>query len=112
MTEKPAAPRKKKAAPKPDDTASEAPQSDAALKKAILKEALKDAAFDGFTDGVLAKAGKKVDADKAALARLFPEGALSLIEYFSSSVDEAMKKSSRRWTSPSARFASASSWRC
>src|SRR5437868_5576638 len=89
MTEKPAAPRKKKAAPKPE--AGE-PQSDAALKKAILKEALKDAAFDGFTDGMLAKAAKKAGADKDALTRLFPEGILSLIEYFSTSVDEAMEE--------------------
>ncbi len=92
MTEKPAAAKKKKAAPRPDKKTVELPQSDASLKKAILKEALKDAAFDGFTDGVLAKAGKKVDADKAALARLFPEGVLSLIEYFSTSVDDAMEE--------------------
>jgi ubiquinone biosynthesis protein COQ9 len=92
MTEKPAAAKKKKAAPWPDEKTVEPPQSDAWLKKAILKEALKDAAFDGFTDGVLAKAGKKVDADKAALARLFPEGVLSLIEYFSTSVDDAMEE--------------------
>src|SRR5437868_14311037 len=88
MTEKPASPRKKKAARKPE--AGE--QSDAALKKAILKEALKDAAFDGFTDGMLAKAAKKDGADKDALTRLFPEGILSLIEYFSTSVDEAMEE--------------------
>jgi ubiquinone biosynthesis protein COQ9 len=90
MTEKPAAAKKKKAVPKPD--AGEPPQSDAALKTAILKAALKDAAFDGFTDGVLAKAGKTVDADKNILARLFPEGVLSLIEFFSTSVDEAMEE--------------------
>ena len=89
MTEKPASPRKKKAAPKPD---AEEPQSDAATKKAILKEALKDAAFDGFTDSVLAKAAKKAGADKDVVARLFPEGALSLIEYFSTSVDDAMEE--------------------
>lgn len=89
MTEKPASPRKKKAAPKPG---ADEPQSDAALKKAVLKEALKDAAFDGFTDGMLAKAAKKAGADKDAVARLFPEGVLSLIEYFSSSVDDAMEE--------------------
>lgn len=88
MTEKPASPRKKKAAPKPE--AGE--HADAALKKAVLKDALKDAAFDGFTDGMLAKAGKKAGADKNALARLFPEGVPSLIEYFSTSVDEAMEE--------------------
>jgi len=89
MTEKPASPRKKKAAPKPD--AGE-PQSDAVLKKAILKETLKDAAFDGFTDSVLTKAAKKAGADKDVVARLFPEGVLSLIEYFSTSVDDAMEE--------------------
>jgi ubiquinone biosynthesis protein COQ9 len=88
MTEKPTTPRKKKAAPK----AETGDGSDAALKKAVLKEALKDAAFDGFTDGMLAKAGKKAGADKEALARLFPEGVLSLIEYFSASVDAAMEE--------------------
>ncbi|HUO03399.1 MAG TPA: COQ9 family protein [Rhizomicrobium sp.] len=66
--------------------------SDNALKEAILKAALKDAAFDGFTDSVLSKAGKEAGADQAALARLFPEGSLSLIEYFSTSIDEAMEK--------------------
>jgi ubiquinone biosynthesis protein COQ9 len=67
-------------------------QSDDALKEAVLKAALKDAAFDGFTDGTLAKAGKEAGADQAALARLFPEGPMSLIEYFSTSIDEAMEK--------------------
>jgi len=67
-------------------------QSDDALKEAVLKAAFKDAAFDGFTENVLAKAGKEAGADQAALARLFPEGPLSLIEYFSTSIDEAMEK--------------------
>ena len=53
-----------------------------ALKEAVLKAALKDAAFDGFTDNVLAKAGKEAGADQAALARLFPEGPLSLDRIF------------------------------
>lgn len=67
-------------------------KSDAALKDAVLKAALKDAAFDGFTDGVLAKAGKSQKLDKAAVARLFPEGPLSLIEFYSTSLDQAMEK--------------------
>jgi ubiquinone biosynthesis protein COQ9 len=97
MTDKPAA-KKKKApaagadAPAKRKTHGEKPKSDTALKDAILKAALKDAAFDGFTDSVLAKAGKSAGVDKAALARLFPEGALSLIEYFSTSVDAAMEE--------------------
>ena len=71
-------------------TSDGGPASDHALKEAVLKAALKDAAFDGFTDSVLAKAGKDAGADPAALARFFPDGALSLIEYFSASIDAAM----------------------
>jgi ubiquinone biosynthesis protein COQ9 len=84
MTDKPAA-KKKKAAPKTEKTAS-----DEELKQAVLKAALKDAPFDGFTDSLLTKAGKSAGVDKAGLARLFPDGPLSLIEYFSSSLDDAM----------------------
>jgi ubiquinone biosynthesis protein COQ9 len=86
MTDKPAA-KKKKAS-----TKDEQPKSDAALKETILKAALKDAAFDGFTESLLLKAGNSAGADKAALARMFPEGPLSLIEFFSASIDEAMEK--------------------
>jgi len=85
MTEKPAV-KKKKAASKADQAPDES------LKQAVLKAALKDAPFDGFTDMVLAKAGKNAGADKAQLARLFPDGPLSLIEYFSSSIDQAMEE--------------------
>jgi ubiquinone biosynthesis protein COQ9 len=85
MTEKSAA--KKKAVPKSGKTAS-----DDNLKQSVLKAALKDAPFDGFTDTVLAKAGKSAGLDKAGLARLFPDGPLSLIEYFSSSTDQAMEE--------------------
>jgi ubiquinone biosynthesis protein COQ9 len=102
MTDKPTAKKRKAPATGTDaphadasrkkGTHSEKPKSDAALKDAILKAALKDAAFDGFADSVLAKAGKSAGADKSALARLFPEGALSLIEYFSASVDAAMEE--------------------
>ena len=65
---------------------------DATLKQKVLAAALKDAAFDGFTDGLLAKAGKAAGADKDTLARLFPDGPLSLIEYYSHSVDAEMEK--------------------
>jgi ubiquinone biosynthesis protein COQ9 len=85
MTDKPAA-KKKKPAPK-----SRSGKSDEALKEAVLKLALKDAAFDGFTDGVLAKAGKAEGLDKAAMSRLFPDGPLSLIEFYSTSLDRAME---------------------
>ena len=81
----------KKAAPKADAPRVEK-TDDAALKAAILAAALKDAAFDGFTDKVLEKAGGTAGADKTAMARLFPGGPLSLIEYYSVSVDAEMEK--------------------
>ena len=77
---------------KPDVSSDTASPGDDALKEAVLKAALKDAAFDGFTDSVLVKAGKEAGADQTMVARLFPDGALSLIEYFSASIDQAMEK--------------------
>ena len=53
-------------------------------------EALADAPFDGFTDTVLARAGKKAGAGDVALARLFPNGAPSLVEAFSDWGDAEM----------------------
>jgi ubiquinone biosynthesis protein COQ9 len=70
-------PRKKKS----DDTK---------LKATILEAALKHVVFDGFTDKVLVVAAKEAGADKAALARLFPDGPLSLVEAFSQSADATM----------------------
>ena len=66
-------------------------KDDAALKEAVLAAALPDTAFDGFTDAVLAKAGTSAGISAEELARLFPEGPLSLIEYYSVSADEEME---------------------
>ena len=68
------------------------PQDDAALKDAVLLAALPDAAFDGFTQKVLEKAGKAAGATRPALARLFPDGPLSLLEHFSLWADGEMEK--------------------
>ena len=81
-------PPKKKAAPKSDS----APHDDAALKKSVLAAALKHAAFDGFTYAMLAQAGHESGADKDALKRLFPDGALSLIEFYSREADAEMER--------------------
>jgi ubiquinone biosynthesis protein COQ9 len=67
------------------------PKSDAALKDAVLNAALKAIPFDGFTDKVLAAAAKDAGADKIQMARLFPNGPLSLVEAFSESADDAME---------------------
>jgi len=66
-------------------------RSDEAVKDEVLAAALPQAAFDGFTDRVLEKAGAEAGQDKAALARLFPEGPLSLIAHYSHWADAAMQ---------------------
>jgi ubiquinone biosynthesis protein COQ9 len=66
---------------------------DAALRAAVLDAALKHAPFDGFSDKTLALAAKEAGADKPALARLFPQGPLSLVEAFSDAADSEMEKS-------------------
>jgi ubiquinone biosynthesis protein COQ9 len=77
-------PKKKKIAPEEEKAArieSTPGEDDAILKEKVLEAALPDAVFDGFTDKVLAKAGKAAGLDQDALARLFPEGPVSLIEF-------------------------------
>ena len=90
MSETPKKPRKK-AAPKMEAPKADAPkQDDAALKKAVLLAALPHAAFDGFTDSVLAKAGTEAGVAAADLARLFEDGPISLVAYFSQWADAGM----------------------
>ena len=69
-----------------------AKRDDAALKTAVLMAALDHAPFDGFTPAVLERAGEEAGADEAARARLFPDGALSLVEAFSEWADGEMEK--------------------
>jgi len=73
-------------------TARRKKSSDANLRKAVLAAALPHVVFDGFTDKLLAVAAKEAGVDKVALARLFPNGALSLVEVFSQSADAEMEK--------------------
>jgi ubiquinone biosynthesis protein COQ9 len=65
-------------------------KDDATLKHDVLMAALEDAPFDGFTEAVLTRAGETAAADEIALARLFPQGALSLVEAFSDWADDEM----------------------
>lgn len=93
MTETPKKPGRKKAAPKAD---APEPQSvkkdDAALRETVLMAALPHAAFDGFTQSVLDRAGKDSGLNKADIERLFENGPVSLIEYFSIWADDEMEK--------------------
>ena len=65
---------------------------DVALKQAVLKAALGDVASDGFTAKLLERAGDAAGVRGDALARLFPDGPLSLVEAFSEACDAEMEK--------------------
>jgi ubiquinone biosynthesis protein COQ9 len=59
-------------------------------KDAVLEAALAHVAFDGFTDSVLARAADEAAVSRADMRRLFPDGALSLVETFSEWADAEM----------------------
>jgi ubiquinone biosynthesis protein COQ9 len=66
--------------------------TDQLLREKILAKALPHAAFDGFTDSVLRKAADEAGATKADLARLFQEGPVSLVQFYSTQTDAEMEK--------------------
>jgi ubiquinone biosynthesis protein COQ9 len=66
--------------------------NDQQMREAVLATALPHAAFDGFTDSVLRKAGTEAGVAKAELARLFENGPISLIEFYSNWADAEMEK--------------------
>ena len=86
------APAKKKAAPRKPKAEKMTKPDDEAMKQAVLAAALSHVAFDGFTDTVLEKAGAEADVSKADLARLFEDGPISLVEYYSAWADAEMEK--------------------
>jgi ubiquinone biosynthesis protein COQ9 len=91
-TKKKAAPRKAKAGTM--DQSPESPEEkadDGAVKQAVLAAALPHATFDGFTDAVLQKAGAEAGVSERDLARLFENGPLSLVEYYSHRADTQME---------------------
>jgi ubiquinone biosynthesis protein COQ9 len=71
---------------------TKSPRSDAVLKAAVLQAALPHIAFDGFGDKLLQRAAKEAGAGKNDVARLFPGGALDILEAFSESTDREMEK--------------------
>ncbi len=95
MSDTPKKPRAKKkaasgaqAAP---DTGSYGKLNDQTLKAGVLAAALPHAAFDGFTQKVLEEAGKEAGLEKTEIKRLFPEGPLSLLEFYSHHADDEME---------------------
>ena len=99
MTEAPKKPAKKKTAVrKTKPKAQSKPKtkakgmSDQEMREAVLARALPHAAFDGFTDQVLQKAGEEAGASRAEIARLFEDGPISLVEFYSASTDAEMER--------------------
>ena len=92
MSEAPKKPARKKAAPKPE-ASTEAPKAermdDQNAREAVLAAALPHAAFDGFTDSVLQKAA--MEAGVKDVARLFENGPISLVEFYSTWADAQME---------------------
>jgi ubiquinone biosynthesis protein COQ9 len=68
------------------------PRGDQQMREAVLAAILPHAAFDGFTDSVLQKAGTQAGVAKADLARLFENGILSLVEFYSMHTDSQMEE--------------------
>jgi len=83
---------KQEARPQAEASAQTKKPDDQALRQAVLMAALPHAAFDGFSDSLLQKAGKEAGVSPSDLARLFEGGPLSLVEYFSTYADEEMEK--------------------
>ena len=86
---------RKKAAPKTDAPQKETKaehMDDQTARQAVLAAALPHAAFDGFTDSLLQKAGAEAGVAKTDLKRLFEDGPLSLIEFYSVWADTEMEK--------------------
>jgi len=88
MSEDAKKPAREKAAPR-----SEAPKTermdDQTAREAVLAAALPHAAFDGFTDSVLQKAA--MEAGVKDVARLFENGPISLVEFYSTWADTQME---------------------
>ena len=67
-------------------------KSDDKIKQAVIEAALPHIAFDGFTDTLMDRAAKEAGANKGDLKRLFPNGAISLLEAYSADVDAEMER--------------------
>ena len=95
MTDTPKKPGKRKTAvkskPKLESKKAKG-MSDQEMREVVLSKALPHAAFDGFTDSVLQKAGDEAGVTKTDLARLFENGPISLVEFYSTWADAEMEK--------------------
>lgn len=66
------------------------PKHEDKLKHRLLEAALPDVAFDGWSDELLDKAARRLKVSEDDAREAFPQGALSLVRYFSEWADEKM----------------------
>jgi ubiquinone biosynthesis protein COQ9 len=92
MSDAPRKPAKKKTTAKAEIKSESPGRSDQQMREAVLAAALPHAAFDGFIDSVLQKAGTEAGVTKPELARLFEGGPVSLIEFYSTWADGEMEQ--------------------
>jgi len=64
----------------------------AELKSVVIEAALPHIAFDGFTEKLMERAAKEAGASREDVARLFPNGAIGLLEAYSLGVDAETEK--------------------
>ena len=67
-------------------------KNDAEQKSAVIAAALPHIPFDGFTDKLMDRAAKEAAVSKEDVVRLFPNGAIGLLEAYSLGVDAEMEK--------------------
>jgi len=67
-------------------------RSDEAARAAVLEAALARAAEHGFDDALLVRAGTDSGVGAETLAQLFPQGAASLVEFYSQQSDAGMER--------------------
>lgn len=72
---------------------AERKRSDETLKAAVLEKALEHAPALGFSDALLARAGKDAGVGAEMMLHLFPEGISSLVAGFSERCDAQMEQS-------------------
>ena len=61
-------------------------------RSAILDAALRDAAFEGWTDVMLERAAERAGLPKGAGALYFPDGPVALIRYWSDRMDDGARE--------------------
>lgn len=71
-----------------------------ALRRSILDAALRNAAFDGWTEAALVKAAEDAGVGRAAAKRLFPDGIAGLLDFHLQEADRAMLEAMKRGLTP------------